>query len=247
MKQALALARLELREWRAVPIVALAAGFVPVLVWVAGLRGLGFRLVHHWLAHAGWNLAGLVAGAVIFTRELRERRSEFLLARPLSSSATWCGKLLAALTVTAGTAALCLLPGWPLPVLGAGPPQAAIDPTAVAAWFCGATLLIVGLGHWGALAFAAGGWRRLVDVAAVLALLFLGSREWERLAASGALPASPLSDLLAEAFVGAALMVAGAVQVWRGRADARRAYAVFSTTNWLALGLGVACVTCWGR
>lgn len=247
MKHALAIARLELREWRALPVVALAVGLAPALAWAAGVRGLGFLPVYRWLVFAGWNVAGLTAGIAMFTRDLRERRSEFLLARPLSWRAIWCGKALAALTATSAATALCLLPGWPLPVVAPGVPPEEIDSIAVTAWYVAGTLVLVGLGHWGALAHAAAGWRRMVDAVAVAALFFLGTRELERLSASGALPASPLAGALAAGVLGVSLMVAGAIQVWRGRADVRHAYAVFSVANWLTLGLAVVLLTCYAR
>ena len=227
MRDALAVARLELREWRAVPALALGAGTLTAIVTrmdaPADLKNLAGLILS-----VCWPVAALVAGAGVFTRDLREGRAAFLCARGLPMRWVWAGKLLAALVLAATAWTLLSAPVWlvmPLPRLSV-PVRVDVERVAVL------TVLLIGLGHWIALASAARGRRLLADV--VLSVLLLSTvtvlTMW--LWFAGALPWSTETTVLACC---ALLTVAGAAAVIRGRGGRSASYAAFTTAHWVGL------------
>lgn len=216
MRRVFAVARLELREWRALPVATLALGCLPVLVWVGLRERLAFEWAHALLAHTTWNVAALMAGAAILAGDVRSGRASFLCARPLGPGTVWLGKLLAALAVTAGAALLCLLPG----AVVAGRLDGTLRPSDAASIFW-----LVGLGQWGALA-AAGRQRRLALDAAWAAFFLVSVAMYFDLSVEEGRLGAEAAALLRDALLGLPLLVASRAQAAEG--DAERAYPVFS-------------------
>ncbi len=242
MKNALAVARLELREWRALPIVALALGLVPLGGWLAGLELDEANSLRAALSRTAGTLLLLWIGGVVFTCELRQPSGTFWLARPVSRLALWSGQWLAAsgLALLAG---VCLgAPSWPilvLPKLLAGTPLLAPQAEVLKV---ARLLFCLGLGHWGALAIRSRSLRVLVDMVVTLTLLFIAGREIVMLVDSGSVPFLDGLEILTAGLVGVCafgLTLAGAVRLQRGALALRPAYAVFALTNWLVLGTAV--------
>ncbi len=241
MRHILAVARLEWRAWRSLPIVALALGLLPLLAWFVVRERLTFELVYAGMARTGFTLCAVTTGALALTRDLREGRAAFLHARPLSSASLWLGRLVASFSATALALALYLLPGWhvhaaPLPVdfWSERLPLFSPGDAPQAVW-------LAGLGQWAALALAGGGWRRAVDAVTGLAFYVLASWHGELLVEDAAL-GSPAAMAVTHTLLAAPLLIAGLVQARRAPDDVERAYAVFSNANLAAMASSVALV-----
>ncbi len=231
MRGALAVARLELREWRVVPFVALAvAAFVLVIDLL--LRGWLWTSI---AVQGFWALLAVLAGASVLARDLREERAAFLFARPLSLVSIWLGKLAAALVVASSAA----LPGIVL-LARHQELEAAIVPAVLVSWL-GSTVHLVGLGQWAGLALGGRVGRVVMDAMITLSLFgalswlalqlrFAGSSQWS-------VTDPPLLWM-------AALLLAGLIALRRGRGDRARSYAAFAPTQWIALALCVLAL--WG-
>jgi hypothetical protein len=224
MRHALAVAGLELREWRALPLLALAAGFLLLAVQWTGVP-VDLKSLAVELPTLGWAFTALTAGASVFTRDVREGRAAFLCARPVALVWIWAGKLLAA-TVVAGTVwALAALP------MSLWTDSSLSGPATMGGLALG-TLLLVGLGHWIGLAVLARGWRLVADV--LVSTTLLGVIVWlaVRLWVSGAVP---WGTRMVAGLCGALLVAAGGVAVVRGRGARAASYAGFTAAHWSGL------------
>jgi hypothetical protein len=227
MKSAWAVTRLELGEWRALPVLALAAGLV-AMVGVAVAPNPDIRELAAQLPGLACIGVWLVAGGSVFTRDVREGRAHFLLSRPTSEAAVWLGKLGAALTIAWVAYALSVLPlaSWNA-LHGRLSPERTIWGLPMLMLAC------VGIGHWGALAFTARGWRLLADAGLAVGLLAAIAALYVRVWIGGAL-VSPRH--LAFAWP-AALLLASLAAITRGRGDRVDSYSWFTRVHWTCLAV----------
>jgi hypothetical protein len=224
-----AVARLELREWRALPVLSLAAGCLGLLAarLASSASVLEFARV---IPELCLLLASLTAGASLFTRDVREGRAEFLLTRPVAISAIWAGKLVAALLLAGATYLLSALPvyAWARTI-----PQPTASSGMHAVIF---TLLFVGLGHWVALAFCARGLRLLADAVVTVSLLGVGGWFAQKLWFASA---SWSAGVLSAAWAGVLLLAS--LAAWaKGRGRRSPSYAAFTGVHWIGMGVVVA-------
>jgi len=275
MKTFLAVFEREVYERRLLGVVALVLGLTAVAApAVPGLRpggvspedlrngmALGFALLLTFLM-------ALFLGVSVIGSDLAERRLGFYFARPLSGRVIWGGKIAAALALIFGAGLLVLVPA---ALLGGGfnPNGLWIEGLwnlsgAVVLAFAVAGLLFLFLAAHAASAIvrARSAWVLLDVVALGLVSLLI---EWSlhRLAFEGVLPTriywmrgvvtseTGVSAWVVLGFVLAgflALLLAGALQVTRGRTDLRRGHRALSATLWgilLAAGLLGAGFTSW--
>lgn len=242
MRGFLAVLKRELHERRLLPVVALAAGLIPLaLPWLPGTGRLGAAEVRSGTA-LGLCLVvtavlALVLGGSVIARDLAEGRLGFYFSRPLSGWAVWAGKLAAAAVLTVGAGILVLLPA----LLTGG-----VD---VRSWWnggevFGSSVLAAGLAGLGILlllllsAHAVSVMVRsrspwlLLDLLAAPLVGSLAMDIVRRLAREGALGMVGILAMLAVAALVFALLVGGAVQVVHGRTDLRRGHRFLSLTLW---------------
>ncbi|HEX3581241.1 MAG TPA: hypothetical protein VH087_05740, partial [Thermoanaerobaculia bacterium] len=104
MTYVLAIARREIEERAFVFVAAIAIALVSPIALLTPYGSLGDRksvvvILAFVLAVAfTWGLA-LILGATVVGRELSERRLSFYFTRPVSGSAIWFGKLIAAIAL----------------------------------------------------------------------------------------------------------------------------------------------------
>jgi hypothetical protein len=233
--------------------VALAAGFMPILVsfasgWskpnAAELRLLGALVV---AATFSFAFALLIGGSVI-AGETSEKRISFFFSRPLPAGAIWGGKLLAVLVLTLVPGFLALVPALLFApatrtrnLLGfeAIPWQAALAALVVAFFFILGAHAVVTIARlrspWVALDLL------LTPALVLLAAVFLRSLVRDGLFALnlGKFDLTWLATGLLAAVL-AALAAASYAQVAAGRTDARRAHGAFSVVLWGILGIATA-------
>jgi hypothetical protein len=250
MRTLLAVAERELRERRAAFAAALVAGLValaaPLLPW---LPGGGFRDQCGVMALvlAGTLATGLAVtfGTSMITRDLRERRLGFYLARPIGVAALWFGKLAAGWLLVVGAAVLTLLPAVLVGALpGALLARERVPLLAAAAAVVALFLLL--LAHASAFAVRSRSPLVLLDVVLLLAVAAAVAMTALRLAR--ALAGSGVQrGLLAFATLAlVALLTAGWVQLAVGRIDARRGHRALSLVLWSVLCAAAALFAVYG-
>jgi hypothetical protein len=259
MKALLAVAGRELFERRLLFLAALLLGLfalaAPSLPGLgdshpADLRGgmaLGLALVAS-------SVLALVLGSLIIARDLGERRLGFYFARPLPGWTIWGGKMLAAALLSLGAGALVLLPallgGGKVEFLldggrGAGADQIAVSLKLLAP--LGVLVLLV-LSHAVSVMVQSRSLWLLLDGAALLLIVATLWSCAQELLVNGALDCLLWAGM---GFLAAALiagLLAGLVQVTRGRTDLHRGHRLLSLTFWGVLGLatlGCAAYTRW--
>ena len=278
MRGFLAVFEREIVERRLLLAAALVLGLVPLLapllpgmpqVRPEELRGgtaLGLALVLTAV------LALLLGGSVI-VRDLAERRLGFYFSRPLPGFAIWAGKLAAAVALVVGAGLLVLLPatlvgGLPDPggywgTLGTSS-WAVQSGFALAVIWLGALLLALTASHAVSVMVRSRSPWLLLDLAAlgvttsvastcllILARRGAGMPVWQG-TGLGVLVQGPTVLLQVQLFVALmallGLIVAGGVQVMRGRTDLRRGHRALSIVLWSVLlpaALGLAGYTRW--
>lgn len=181
----------------------------------------------------------LILGGSIIARDVAERRIGFYFARPLSGSALWAGKLVAAFVLALGTGTVVLLPtalvegaldfrGWSdRNLVSAG--------TALSFWVVSLLLLLL-LAHGVMTVVRSRSPWLFLDVAALCAVGLLVWDSLQRFALIGSVETYPWvpAGLVAAAVLG--LLTGSAVQVCGGRTDPRRGHRLFSLTLWACLG-----------
>lgn len=256
MKALLAVTGRELAERRLLFLAALLLGLLALAApWLPGLEGShpaelrGGMAVG--LALIASSVLALVLGSLIIARDLGERRLGFYFARPLPGWAIWGGKMLAATLLSLGAGALVLLPallaGGKLDLLDAGR-DAGFDPDSGGVSLAllaplGVFLLLV-LAHAGSVMVQSRSPWLLLDGAA---LILIGITLWttgQALLRNGAVDCllwAGMGFLVATLVAG---MMAGLVQVTRGRTDLHRGHRLLSLTLWGLLGIAtLGCVT----
>jgi WD40 repeat protein len=233
-------ARREIQDYRIVLIGAAAVSLLPFLI--PALRGLQGETALEARDQVAIFVAGLYIvgssvglGWTVVAREISNRRIAFFLARPLSNSAVWWGKVFGSLAIAVGGMAVTLAPTfaankWVLPKAGANVPTLAEILMASVVLFFASNAVSV--------AFRAP-WLLLLDfvLAAVAVLLLqllapLFVFNW----ALGAWVIG-LGVLTVVALVG--LIAAGFASLARGRSDIRAAHRGLSATFWCLVFAGI--------
>lgn len=271
MRGFLAVFEREIVERRVLAIAALGFGLVAVAIPLlpgsraggispAEMRGsvaLGFCVLLS-------TLTALFLGGSILASDLLERRMGFYFARPLSGWALWSGKIAAALALAFGSGLLALLPA---ALLGSSFEAVGFfeigvnlmtGPEAFVFWTFGLLLVFFGANALGLIVRSRSPWVAL-DIAALvlvanliwqarnrllLAGVGIGTRDWWDDSIN---IYAWMGNALVLVLLGA-LVMAGAVQVVRGRTDVRRAHRVLSATLWgalIVLGLAFQALTLW--
>ena len=267
-----AILRREVFERRLLALLALAlgviAGVLPLLpgvrpggVAVADLQGgmaLGFALLLTVI------LAVFLGGSIV-AGDLAERRLGFYFSRPLPGWAIWGGKMAAALALIFGGGLLVLVPAVLLGgnlnldgIWGVGNVISVSGASLVATWAV-ALLLVLGAAHAASVIVRARSSWALLDLAALAVVAGLVWGALRRLKLEGAMlrvvrgradqpGIISWMELALLAAVLLSLLMAGALQVARGRTDLRRAHRVLSQGLWgmlLAAALAFVGVTAW--
>lgn len=185
----------------------------------------------------------LTLGSTVIAGDLSERRLGFYFSRPLAGWAIWAGKLAGAAVLCTGAALLVLLPALLLdPQIEIGTPWWMGDAGSLGltAFFValaiGAVVALLAVHVVSTMVRSRSSWI-LLDLAAAFIVAALVWSEWQLLLRQGAGMASRwgLAGLLG--VLAAASLVAGAVQVTRGRTDPRRGHRLLSLTFWAGMGL----------
>jgi hypothetical protein len=185
----------------------------------------------------------LTLGATVIAGDLSERRLGFYFSRPLAGWAIWAGKLVGAAALCMGAGLLVLLPSLLLdPRVEIGPSWWLGDSwiRTLPAFFlflaAGAAVLLLVAHVASTMVRSRSSWI-LLDLAATFAVAALVWSERQHLLRQGAYLASlrGLAGFLA--LLGASALVAGAVQVTRGRTDPRRGHRLLSLTFWAGMSL----------
>lgn len=235
--------------------IALAAGFMPILVSLANgwskPHAAEQRLLAALVVAAAFSFAfALLVGGSVIAAETSEKRISFFFSRPLPAGAIWGGKLLAVLFLTIVPGALALAPA-----LLTGPGKtvrnvagAGVEPWSLAlATVCCVLTLTLGAHAVVTIARLRSPWVAL-DLLVAPALVLLAAAFLRSLVRDGLIPPiffsmtfelTPLLVVLA-AVVLFALAAASYTQVAAGRTDARRAHGAFSVVLWGILGAATA-------
>ena len=208
----------------------------------------------------------LILGATLFVRDLNEGRMSFYYSRPIPVWALWLSRLTSALFLLIASLLLLLIPtalfdfqSWVDQLSGGGPSRAwpflgfrevftmsaawqtlpALPPTALR-WFIAllVTLTLLTLAH--AVATAVRG-RSLWVVCDLAGLVMVGAIGWtarEILVREEALGALVHAEWALLPWVLGSLLVAGAVQLSRGRTDLQLGHRYLSATLWPLLIIG---------
>lgn len=230
---------------------AAAVGFVPLLV--PFLPGVQSGLAAEFRAGTALALCLTVAavlavtlGASVIAGELSERRLGFYFARPIAGWAVWAGKLTGVAVLSIGAALLVLLPtlgvdhrlelGMPWWMDNAWTRHVAPFAGVLAA---GCVLLML-LSHLvSSMVRSRSAWL-LLDLAAALTAAGLFWSIRQTLVREGAVEAFSWGLGGFVVLLAVATAVASAVQVTRGRTDARRAHRLLSLIFWSGLGVATA-------
>jgi hypothetical protein len=241
MSRLLAVAARELRErWLLLP-GALALGFVPLALPLAGVKRADAPVVGLFLAVVFGVIAAFIAGSSVLARDVASGRASFLFSRPLSWAAIWSGKWVAALVLVAGGGFLAAIP-W----MAAYPPEtkaswlAAMADARGTVFFVSLLLLGIGSANFAAIAFRSRSPWLAVDVVLLLASVW-AVRHWVfPLLALGVFdPGRGLSAYTGLLPLALALVAASAAQFAIGRTDGPRAHRALSLTFWSIVGVAI--------
>lgn len=241
MTHVLAIARREIEERAFVFVAAIAIALVSLVALVlphgsfSDRRGavviLGFFLGVAFT----WSLA-LILGATLVGRELSEKRLSFYLTRPVSGSAVWFGKLLAALVLLA--VSFVIVHAFPLGIGGSEWQTMSTISRRTAVVLVVAIAVILMLA-----AHVLSTWIRSASpilaadfVAAVVVIGLFMVTLAPLLVANAFAPAGNVIGLYVVAIL-IACIGGGAWQLSRGRIDARRSHRELSAFLWVIVGL----------
>ena len=254
MKGFVAVLEREIFARRLLAVVALILGLIPlVLPLLPGLLPGGFSGedlrsgLAIGLAMLLTVVLSLGLGGTMIASDLAERRLGFYFARPLSGMAIWAGKTAAALLVVLGCGALVLAPA-ALAGIDSNPfgLQAGLGWAGSVLLGCVGLLGLILAAHAASLIVRSRSPWLLLDLVALgtVAGLYWSASRRLTMAGVGATVLwgrNPLGDPRDWIAAGcglvavAALALAGAFQVLRGRTDLRRGHRVLSQTLWGAL------------
>jgi len=238
----------EIVERRLLLLAAALVGLVPLAVpFLPGVTGsdpgeirTGTALALCLVVTA---VLALTLGATVIAGDLSERRLGFYFSRPLAGWAIWAGKLAGAAVLCQGAALLVLLPAMLLdPRIEIGTSWWMGEgwirdlPTFLTALAIG-TVIIVLVAHVASTMVRSRSSWILLDLAAAFTVAGLVWSERQLLVRKEAYAASIWGLAGVLALLGASSLIAGGVQVLRGRTDLRRGHRLLSLTFWMGMGL----------
>jgi hypothetical protein len=238
----------EIAERRLLLLAAALVGLVPLAVpFLPGAAGsdpgeirAGTALALCFVVTA---VLALILGATVIAGDLSERRLGFYFSRPLAGWAIWAGKLAGAAFLCTGAALLVLLPALLLdPRIEIGASWWVRDawihdvPTFFVALAAGTTLALLVVHVASTMVRSRSSWL-LLDLAAAFTVAAVVWSERQRLLRESAATASVWGLMSFLAALAVVSLVAGAVQVTRGRTDLRRGHRLLSLTFWSGMGL----------
>ena len=252
MRDLVAVFRREVAERRMALLLAAAAGLVPLaLPWLPAFQRHSASEVRGGAAVLFAILAGITAaiawGGSIWANDAATGRLSFYLARPIRSASLWAGKLAALGALLAAVVALTALPGLLAGERAAASGLVAIPdgwPAPGARWLAGGLLALALVSHL----LRTLATRRSALIFVDLAVL-LGAAAVLTACARRLLDAPALADLWRGAgglvtLVAGISLVAVALEISRGRADAARGRRLASFAFWA--GLSLAAAAGWG-
>ncbi len=247
MRTVLLVARREIAAMRLVLAGALAAGVMalaaPLLLGLGGATpAADARDVMAPAVAATFAVAiALMYGASCIARDLRERRLSFYFSRPLPAASLWAGKMLAAVVLTVGSAALAVAPALAL----SGPRMLAWFLATEAVWPVALVLALPFLAHAVAIMLSSRSAWLALDFAGLVLVGTAAAASLRAIWLTGASELFELAGLTMAAAAFAALAGAGLVQVAVGRTDPRRGHRALSLALWSALGVATAGLGAW--
>jgi len=244
MSKLLAVAARELHErWLLFP-AALAVGFFPLVLPAFGLSRDIMPVVGMVSAVLLGAAAGLITGASMLARDAANGRLGFLFSRPVSWSAIWGGKWVAAIVLVVASGMLAAIP-WML----AFPPstvgghhggswlRAMLDSQGAAFLFV-VIVLAVGLANFGATLFRSRSPWVAADLVLLLAAFWATRRYVAPLWLFGVIRVwSGWEVVLAIAPLAIGFLAGSLAQVAVGRTDVRRAHGALSAGFWAVVAL----------
>ncbi|PYQ56170.1 MAG: hypothetical protein DMF53_26270 [Acidobacteria bacterium] len=257
MRGFVAVLRREVFERRLLGLLALALGLIAALLpLVPGIRPGGVTLADLQgglalgMALLLTAILAVFLGSSMIAGDLAERRLGFYFSRPLPGWAIWAGKMAAALVLIFGGAILVLAPavlvGGNLNlegIWGVGNVISVTGGSLIAAWATFLLLVLTAVHAVSVIVRARSPWA-LLDLAALAVVAGLVWGTLRRMKLEGILPRLTFPAWMDRPGIGAwmelgllaaillALVLAGALQVVRGRTDLRRAHRVLSQGLW---------------
>ncbi|HET7706594.1 MAG TPA: hypothetical protein VFM36_10940 [Thermoanaerobaculia bacterium] len=235
------------REIRERTFVLFVAAFIAVFPFLLASTPSGKRFGRlEMIAAVGTFGAGafvfavaIILGASIVGRELTERRLSFYFSRPINGSAIWFGKLLGGLVLAAVSFAMIFVPSY---LVGREKWERAFSATAgeMAGFSLAAIVLLFLLAHAISTIIRS---RSAMAGLDLLAIAVTGVIAWIIVASLLQSLAVQLAIGVAIALVAALTLIligAGAWQLSRGRADAKRNHLEMSKFLWVSLAIVLA-------
>jgi len=246
VRKLLAVAARELRErWLLFP-AGLALGCIPLVLPAFGVKRENLPVFGLFLAVVLAAAAAIVIGSSMLARDAANGRLGFLLSRPVSWSAIWGGKWLAALVLVVSSGLLTAIPwmaAFPLASFGGHHGDSwlrtMLDGPGLV--FCFTLIvLVVGLANFGATAFRSRSPWLALDLVLLLAALWATRRYVAPLWLFGILGKEQGIITLGLLPLALGLLVGSVAQVAVGRTDLRRAHRALSLGFWAVVGLTLA-------
>ena len=244
MTHALTIARRDLAERSSVFIAAVAMAVLPfILVLVPGMQTFkrtDVLTTAGSLLSLGFSLGlALLLGATMIGRDLSEKRMSFYFSKPLSGPAIWFGKLIAALITVAGCFAIIFFPSYlSSPVSWQNSWN--VDLPIAFSLIGITTLVLLLLGHVLGTMFRSKSPLLALDLAALVAAGFAFVGIVRPLLVGYAVE---LTRNVSLALFGATIVVlilGGAWQLAKGRADRRQNHVELSRFLWISLAIVLA-------
>ncbi|MGZ8868722.1 MAG: ABC transporter permease, partial [Thermoanaerobaculia bacterium] len=246
MTQTLIIAAREIRERT---FVLLVAAFIAVFPFLMASTPSGKRFgrlemiaaVGAFGAIAFVIVVAIILGASIVGRELTERRLSFYFSRPIHGSTIWFGKLLGGLVLAVVCFAMIFVPSY---LVGREKWDRAFSmrPATIATATLIAILILFLVAHAISTIIRSRSPLAGVDL---LAAAISGGIVWVIVASLAQALALELATTVAKTLVGALALIligAGAWQLSRGRADAKRNHLEMSKFLWVSLAIVLAVV-----
>jgi len=245
MSHVITLAARELREKRMPLLVMLGLGMVPVLVpMLPKLRQIGTTDVRDAFVVALLVLLpvgiAIIFGSTVIGRDLQEKRLGFYFSRPISALSIWGGKMLGAFLLVVSSVILIALPstffGSGLLLFFRNRSDGIIGPLTGPVGYLLALLALVAFSHAAGIILRSRSAWILLDVTLLIVVSYVMARVLDSFRNAGARELLSVAIKAVVIVALAAALIAGAVQVVRGRTDLREGHRVLSITLWSILG-----------
>jgi len=236
MRTALVVARRELWEQRAYLVAAALAALLPLLApFLPGISrypaGDVRLLAAGIIACTLTVLAAVTLGATVLGRDLADGRVGFYLSRPISSTALWVGKMMAAFALILAMAFIVLAPATVISATMGDQRWAARDLALTLGLLAALGFVLLHLAHDVGVMWRDRSWWPVIDVVLFAVVVYLAWRALHQLMVSFTEVMTITAVCLAAALA-VALALAGLVQTVRGRSDLRAGHRWLSLTLW---------------